>query len=140
MVDALASGASVLMDVEVRVLFWAPTHPLNPLFIWHIYAPIVCLCTIYFKSVYRFEYGKLATYLKISLHTAPELMPSAADCICVNANTLIMIPFEGHIRPAHYSDAKQVSCMAAIAPREGHQFLWALALIEPLKVTPVSID
>jgi hypothetical protein len=24
MVDALASGASVLMDVEVRVLFWAP--------------------------------------------------------------------------------------------------------------------
>jgi hypothetical protein len=28
MVDALASGASVLMDVEVRVLFWAPIHPL----------------------------------------------------------------------------------------------------------------
>ena len=26
MVDALASGASVLMDVEVRVLFWAPLH------------------------------------------------------------------------------------------------------------------
>ena len=24
MVDALASGASVLMDVEVQVLFWAP--------------------------------------------------------------------------------------------------------------------
>ena len=24
MVDALASGASVRMDVEVRVLFWAP--------------------------------------------------------------------------------------------------------------------
>ena len=26
LVDALASGASVLMDVEVRVLFWAPLH------------------------------------------------------------------------------------------------------------------
>ena len=30
MVDALASGASVLMDVEVRVLFWAPKYPLYP--------------------------------------------------------------------------------------------------------------
>ena len=30
MVDALASGASVLMDVEVRVLFWAPLHLKNP--------------------------------------------------------------------------------------------------------------
>ena len=29
MVDALASGASVLMDVEVRVLFWAPKSPSN---------------------------------------------------------------------------------------------------------------
>jgi len=29
MVDALASGASVLMDVEVRVLFWAPKSLLN---------------------------------------------------------------------------------------------------------------
>ena len=29
MVDALASGASVRMDVEVRVLFWAPQIPLN---------------------------------------------------------------------------------------------------------------
>ncbi len=28
MVDALASGASVRMDVEVRVLFWAPNYPL----------------------------------------------------------------------------------------------------------------
>jgi hypothetical protein len=27
MVDALASGASVRMDVEVRVLFWAPFNP-----------------------------------------------------------------------------------------------------------------
>ena len=30
MVDALASGASVLMDVEVQVLFWAPLHLKNP--------------------------------------------------------------------------------------------------------------
>jgi hypothetical protein len=30
MVDALASGASVLMDVEVRVLFWAPRIPQSP--------------------------------------------------------------------------------------------------------------
>ena len=29
MVDALASGASVLMDVEVRVLFWAPKSLVN---------------------------------------------------------------------------------------------------------------
>jgi hypothetical protein len=29
MVDALASGASVRMDVEVRVLFWAPRSPSN---------------------------------------------------------------------------------------------------------------
>jgi hypothetical protein len=29
MVDALASGASVLMDVEVRVLFWAPLSRYN---------------------------------------------------------------------------------------------------------------
>ena len=29
MVDALASGASVLMDVEVRVLFWAPKSLIN---------------------------------------------------------------------------------------------------------------
>ena len=28
MVDALASGASVRMDVEVRVLSWAPKYPL----------------------------------------------------------------------------------------------------------------
>ena len=28
MVDALASGASVRMDVEVRVLSWAPVTPL----------------------------------------------------------------------------------------------------------------
>ena len=27
LVDALASGASVRMDVEVRVLFWAPFIP-----------------------------------------------------------------------------------------------------------------
>ena len=27
MVDALASGASVCMDVEVRVLSWAPFNP-----------------------------------------------------------------------------------------------------------------
>ena len=27
LVDALASGASVRMDVEVRVLFWAPIIP-----------------------------------------------------------------------------------------------------------------
>ena len=27
LVDALRSGRSVLMDVEVRVLFWAPKHP-----------------------------------------------------------------------------------------------------------------
>lgn len=27
LVDALASGASVRMDVEVRVLFWAPLSP-----------------------------------------------------------------------------------------------------------------
>ncbi len=27
MVDALASGASVRMDVEVRVLSWAPFNP-----------------------------------------------------------------------------------------------------------------
>ena len=26
LVDALASGASVRMDVEVRVLFWAPNN------------------------------------------------------------------------------------------------------------------
>lgn len=26
LVDALRSGRSVLMDVEVRVLFWAPNH------------------------------------------------------------------------------------------------------------------
>ena len=31
MVDALASGASVLMDVEVRVLFWAPKFQHNSL-------------------------------------------------------------------------------------------------------------
>jgi hypothetical protein len=30
MVDALASGASVLVDVEVRVLFWAPKSLKNP--------------------------------------------------------------------------------------------------------------
>jgi hypothetical protein len=30
MVDALASGASVLVDVEVRVLFWAPLYLKNP--------------------------------------------------------------------------------------------------------------
>ena len=29
MVDALASGASVLLDVEVRVLFWAPKSLVN---------------------------------------------------------------------------------------------------------------
>ena len=29
MVDALASGASVRMDVEVRVLSWAPKSPSN---------------------------------------------------------------------------------------------------------------
>ena len=29
MVDALASGASVRMDVEVRVLFWAPQIIIN---------------------------------------------------------------------------------------------------------------
>ena len=28
LVDALASGASVRMDVEVRVLFWAPSFPI----------------------------------------------------------------------------------------------------------------
>jgi hypothetical protein len=28
MVDALASGASVRKDVEVRVLSWAPNHPI----------------------------------------------------------------------------------------------------------------
>jgi hypothetical protein len=27
LVDALASGASVCMDVEVRVLSWAPSYP-----------------------------------------------------------------------------------------------------------------
>ena len=69
--------------------------------------------------MYRFGYGKLATYLKISLHAAPDLMPSNANRICVSANTLVMIPFEGHIRPAHYSDAKQVRSMAAIPLREG---------------------
>jgi hypothetical protein len=90
-----------------------------------MYAPKACLCTVYCKSVYRFGYGKLATYLKISQHAAPDLMPSVANRICVNANTLIMIPFEGYIRSAHYSDAKQVSCMATIPLREGHQFLWA---------------
>ena len=55
-----------------------------------------------------------------SLHAAPDLMSSAAKRICVNANTLVMIPFEEYIRPAHYSDAKQVSFMAAIPPSEGH--------------------
>ena len=30
LVDALASGASVRMDVEVRVLFWAPLGVVNP--------------------------------------------------------------------------------------------------------------
>jgi hypothetical protein len=67
-------------------------------------------------------------------------MPSAANRICVNANTLIMIPFEEYIGLAHYSDAKRVSCMATIPPSEDHQFLWAWALIEPLKVAPVSLD
>jgi hypothetical protein len=33
MVDALASGASVLMDVEVRVLFWAPNISKKSLYI-----------------------------------------------------------------------------------------------------------
>ncbi len=32
MVDALASGASVRMDVEVRVLFWAPINQKKSLF------------------------------------------------------------------------------------------------------------
>ena len=69
--------------------------------------------------MYRFGYGKLAIHLKISLHAAPDLMSSAAKRICVNANTLVMIPFEEYIRPAHYSDAKQVSCVVAIPLREG---------------------
>ena len=33
LVDALASGASFLMEVEVRVLFWAPLIP-NSVAIW----------------------------------------------------------------------------------------------------------
>ena len=49
-----------------------------------------------------------------SLHAAPDLMSSAANRVCVSANTLVMIPFEEYIRPAHYSDAKQLSCVAAI--------------------------
>ena len=33
MVDALASGASVRMDVEVRVLSWAPNQDTKPIYI-----------------------------------------------------------------------------------------------------------
>ncbi len=37
MVDALASGASVRMDVEVRVLSWAPQFQLNLLKFLRVY-------------------------------------------------------------------------------------------------------
>ena len=35
LVDALASGASVRMDVEVRVLFWAPIITLSMTIVIH---------------------------------------------------------------------------------------------------------
>ena len=35
MVDALASGASVCMDVEVRVLSWAPFKIYKPLILFY---------------------------------------------------------------------------------------------------------
>ena len=51
-------------------------------------------------------------------------MPSAANRICVNANTLVMIPFEEYIRPAHYSDAKQVSCVASVELVTSPKVFW----------------
>ena len=36
LVDALASGASVCMDVEVRVLSWAPNQGIKSFFINHL--------------------------------------------------------------------------------------------------------
>ena len=40
MVDALASGASIRKDVEVRVLFWAPLHLKNPYLYSHCERPL----------------------------------------------------------------------------------------------------
>ena len=78
MVDALASGASVLMDVEVRVLFWAPPT-LN--FLYFIDFPdyifIVCvprysnLCTVLIHEI-----SAVTAALAPLKASAPSLIPS----------------------------------------------------------------
>jgi hypothetical protein len=54
-------------------------------------------------------------------------MSSAANRICVSANTLVMIPFEEYIRPAHYSDAKQISYMAFVELVTSPKVFWFYA-------------
>ena len=58
LVDALASGASVRMDVEVRVLFWAPGfYPLKTI-AYIIYRLLVC----FLASIEKWANYGYATY------------------------------------------------------------------------------
>ena len=65
----------------------------------------------------------VVTY-RFSLHRRSITKATSTTCSCVSANTLIMIPFEGHISPARCSDVKQVSCVASLELVTSPKVFW----------------
>ncbi len=75
LVDALASGASVRMDVEVRVLFWAPSLPAHHLYNFKLQSSPV---TAFVPCV-----PQLLTHVGITFRERQLMVPKRHACLTI---------------------------------------------------------
>ena len=92
MVDALASGASIGNDVEVRVLSWAPANPQNP-YLYDIYMRQKYGCVPFSSNLCTVLVGQTSHLLKdfTTYCTAPYALscnPYLRECQYVDYDSI----------------------------------------------------